>query len=326
MNMMPSLVGCLSLLACGDAATSAPDLGPAAVLLDRCGQTTASRPAYFAKQGQRLQGLTGLSFGVQGARLGCQTVTGLTTQSGDLLGTAGGKTLASADFLGAALQIVDESGVKGELAVTKVETDPMDSSGATSLFTLVALDASSGTVSNVCVPDAEGRSAAIPLHGSWDRSGAYQSDGSLSFFCTSGVIAKCIRWGYRPWQSVHGTSLASHHQACTRMARADYCGNGTTNTQEGTQIDMYDSLGLHTPSQALSLLFEATWTPQGAYCIARERWLALATILPDSCKSQFELALQSSPIVAADLCLSHRIGSAASTALLSDRTGVNLGL
>ena len=37
-------------------------------------------------------------------------------------------------------------------------------------------------------------------------------------------------------------SLASYHQACTRMARADYCGDGTSHTQDGTWIEYYDKL------------------------------------------------------------------------------------
>jgi hypothetical protein len=110
------------------------------------------------------------------------------------------------------------------------------------------------------------------------------------------------------------------------MARADYCGDGQTHTEEGTQIDLYDRMGLNSPSLGPSLLFEAAWTPQGAYCLSRERWLSLTTILSSSCKSQFELLPQPSPMNAADSCLVHRIGSAEGEVLLSDRTGINLSL
>ena len=318
------VTSCLGLGACGIAELPA-DSSIESILSNQCAQTSSTKAEYFARQGQRLQGLTGASFVVQGARTGCQTVDGLNTTSGDLSGTTSGQIMTSTDFQGAVLQVVDSTGVRGDVAVTQVEADPMDQSGQTSLFTLMALDPVTGVAKNVCAPDPNGKAAAIPLRGSWDTSGAFQADGSLQFYCTGGVIAKCIRWGYRPWQSSGGTSLKDAHQACTRMARADYCGDGQTHTQEGTQIDMYDNLGVHRP-QTLSLFFEATWTPQGAYCVARGRWLSVSGLLGDSCRSQFELALQSSPQNSADLCLMHRIGSPAASTLLSNRTGINLGL
>ena len=85
-----------------------------------------------------------------------------------------------------------------------------------------------------CSADADGRRAAIPVAAIWDDTGArVASTTHFTFGCTTGVIAKCYRWGYRPWITGYGqTSLADHHQACTRMARADYCGNGTPHTRE----------------------------------------------------------------------------------------------
>ena len=41
--------------------------------------------------------------------------------------------------------------------------------------------------------------AALPLRGRWDATGAKQDpDTAISLGCTSGVLAKCVRWGYRP--------------------------------------------------------------------------------------------------------------------------------
>lgn len=325
MNRLYYAVLTLTVGACGEAETVSSS-GAEAILLHRCAQSATLAPSYYARQGQQLQGLTGQGFVVQGGRLGCAPIDGLTSSAGNLMGTIGSRVLAGADFQGAALRIVSASGVRSEVAVTKIEPDPLDASGQTSLFTLMAIDPVTRAVTNLCTPDAEGRAAAIPLLGSWDQSGASDPNGGLSFNCTSGVVAKCIRWGYRPWQSVNGTSLASYHQACTRMARADYCGNGEPHTEEGTQIDLYDNLGVNTPSQSVSLLFEATWTPQGAYCVSRERWLWLQTVLPIGCQSQFELLLQSSPMNASDLCLMHRKGASSSEVQLSNRTGINIAL
>ena len=97
--------------------------------------------------------------------------------------------MGGADFVGSALRFVDANGVSGEVAVTQIDVDPSDPTGETMLYTLVTYDASTGTTKNVCSPDPDGRAAAIPLRGRWDATGALQQDGSISFNCTSGVIA-----------------------------------------------------------------------------------------------------------------------------------------
>jgi len=53
-----------------------------------------------------------------------------------------------------------------------------------------------------------------------------------------GAIAKCIEWGFPPWSiGRDGDERARNlHQACVRMATADYCGEGKVNTLEGTPI------------------------------------------------------------------------------------------
>jgi hypothetical protein len=69
-------------------------------------------------------------------------------------------------------------------------------------------------------------------------------------------------------------SLRDHHQACTRMARADYCGNGRSYTFNDTPIDLYDRLQtrLQTRSTvgASNWAPEAEWGPNGATCVADE--------------------------------------------------------
>jgi hypothetical protein len=120
---------------------------------------------------------------------------------------------------------------------------------------------------------------ALAVRGVWDATGAHREvPGKFTFACEGGAIVKCIGWGYRPWQTKGGQSLADYHQACTRMARADYCGDGRTHTREGTTIDIYDGAGVQSrtvtavagwdPAQGS---FEAGWTPDGAYCLAHTR-------------------------------------------------------
>ena len=57
--------------------------------------------------------------------------------------------------------------------------------------------------------------------GSWTASATY-----FTFGCRGTALAKCVELGYKPWKTVGGVSLRDHHQACTRMIRADYCGDG----------------------------------------------------------------------------------------------------
>jgi hypothetical protein len=123
---------------------------------------------------------------------------------------------------------------------------------------------------NVCGTNGKG----LFVSGAWDQSGRHVDQLTVgnqtvtnTFSCTSGVIAKCVLWGYRPWAV--GASL---HQACTRMARADYCGDGAPHTENGTTIDMFDRYGLQAPANAPHLSFEAGWAEDGAVCVNEPRY------------------------------------------------------
>jgi ADYC domain len=61
-----------------------------------------------------------------------------------------------------------------------------------------------------------------------------------------------------------------YHQACTRLIRADYCGDGRSHTREGTPVEIIDRLG-EAEEPGTGLAFEAGWTPEGASCVARHR-------------------------------------------------------
>jgi hypothetical protein len=124
----------------------------------------------------------------------------------------------------------------------------------------------------------EGLPVAIPVTGWWDERASRNEDARLfTFSCGRGVITKCYRWGYRPWDepSAQGTGLSAAmlHQTCTRMARADYCGNGQSWTQPNTPINLWDTAGIQThddPQQGH--FFEAGWMPWGATCLHVKRW------------------------------------------------------
>ncbi len=97
------------------------------------------------------------------------------------------------------------------------------------------------------------------------------------------VLAKCVRWGYKPWKTVQGRSLRDFHQACTRMVRADYCGTGVAHTQEGTQIDVYDQLGIQKRVNNSGMTFEAAWNPNGAVAINRTRFSKTLAQIQQDC-------------------------------------------
>ena len=115
--------------------------------------------------------------------------------------------------------------------------------------------------------------------GRWDAQAAFVADPDVvTYSCMDGVIAKCVNWGYAPWLTDDAV-----HASCTRLARADYCGTGTPWTMDGTEINVYDTLGVQPESTAAEMKFEAAWGTNGALCVARPRYevhQAGRTVLP----------------------------------------------
>ncbi len=120
-------------------------------------------------------------------------------------------------------------------------------------------------------PLCEGGTAAILLAGVWDpETGDRVADApadAVTFACRGAALAKCVEFGYRPWASVDGVSLRDHHQACTRMLRADYGGDGVAHTTDGTPIHVLDQLGIEAADPTLGYVVEAEWGPDGATCL-----------------------------------------------------------
>ncbi|WP_244239287.1 ADYC domain-containing protein, partial [Corallococcus carmarthensis] len=107
---------------------------------------------------------------------------------------------------------------------------------------------------------------------------------SQPFFVGGGVIAKCIDWGYPPWATTFPQNVAlEYHQLCTRMAVADYCGEGRSNTLDGTPLKfmgpkdaiLLDPGGLPATVEGYSL--EAVWKVDECgevrpLCLGKKRW------------------------------------------------------
>jgi hypothetical protein len=192
------------------------------------------------------------------------------------------------DVAGTELTVV-EGGRSLELKIAHVDLDRQDTEREIYLYTILYRDLVSEQWQNYCQPDRHNVAKAIPLSGSWDETGKHHENGRITFACTNGVLAKCVRFGYKPWKTVQGRSLRDFHQACTRMVRADYCGNGRAHTKDGTAIDIYDRLSIQTRTPQSGMILEAAWSPDGAVFIDRTRWPeSLAQIeqeCPDRLKS-----------------------------------------
>jgi hypothetical protein len=130
---------------------------------------------------------------------------------------------------------------------------------------------------NVCPRVAGKLAMGLFVDGRWNNDGSWQP-GGYTFACSSGVISKCARsWGYKPWKRLlsptgYPVDMRPLHQACTRAARADYCGDGISHTREGTMVDMFDIYGFNIKESDPEFAQEAGFTPRGARWVARERW------------------------------------------------------
>jgi len=136
-------------------------------------------------------------------------------------------------------------------------------------------DPANGQWYPLCSKPGGGATNAIALEGRWNYSQGVAGGGakvydtaSFTFACEGAALAKCVRFGYAPWRSVNGESLADHHQACTRMVRADFCGDGTSYTTDGNWVNLYDSLSVQTDTENWSK--EAAWDTSGAQCFTSQ--------------------------------------------------------
>jgi hypothetical protein len=118
----------------------------------------------------------------------------------------------------------------------------------------------------LCVDNAGEPTQAILLADVWDASTGDRlsptGDG-LTFACRDAALAKCVEWGYKPWDP----QLREHHQACTRLVRADYCGDGESHTAPGTLVHVLDQVGVQSIDPEREFVVEAEWGPDGAVCL-----------------------------------------------------------
>jgi hypothetical protein len=253
-------------------------------------------------QGTQLQGMTLQGFRFAGATLNGAALVNLRLDKGELVAEQNQVTLRGAALVNAHLfaeaqnrnvhppqNAVVEYQITGIVAEDAVY-DPTHT-GNTFLYTLA--QNVNNTWPPACPADSDGRRAAIPLADTWDEHGARNSSAPLfTLGCTTGAIAKCYRWGYRPWVTGYG-NLTITHWTCTRLARADYCGDGVSHTQNGTLINLWDNLGAPGPIQAQGstpsgMSFEAAWGQNGAICLSHARWNMNGAVVAAACPNRLQ--------------------------------------
>ncbi len=174
----------------------------------------------------------------------------------------------------------------------------------------------------VCGTDTGGNPiAAMPimkayLHPTYDED---EDQSRFSFGCVNAAIAKCALWGFKPWDTAYPETYSSStkyrnistsHQACQRLVRADYCGNGISHTRNGTPIDVYDALGIQNPDNIGGNTLEADWRPDGAHCIRHTRWAtADSTLTPGETDLQYVQRVCPSRLAANDASCSNEANS-----------------
>lgn len=143
-----------------------------------------------------------------------------------------------------------------------VEEDKAATGGALPLYRMSVHSPDGEEKGPFCLADPQGRRAGFAM-----PDGA----GGFSFTCTSGAEGKCVRLGYRPWETRDGIPLRDLHRACVHLLRADYGGDNHPTTRNGTSVDIFDRFGIQQSEKADGMRFEAAWGPDGALCVAHPR-------------------------------------------------------
>jgi hypothetical protein len=225
-----------------------------------------------------------------GATLGGQRLSRIDVGAGGLHATAvDGSALAGADLIGARLTGHTGIGVPVPLRIDDAQTDAAPNDD------IVLYDVSYQLGNSwypLCGVDGNGNQMpAVAVSGRWNlwqgvsSGGDHVEDGyTFTFGCIEDAVGKCARLGYKPWQKRQVCSggtcttvdLGDYHQACTRMVRADYCGDGRSHTVDGTVINVYDGIGIQVDDQPW--YFEAEWVPAGARCVTHQRVVDLSVV------------------------------------------------
>jgi len=231
----------------------------------------------WSMNGWSMNGWSMNGWSMNGVVLSGSTFTGTVQVDGQPV------TVNGTGFIGSQV-VLGRGGVQYTLRFDDIYKDPAKPNGDVYFHKVSVRDPNTNVWSSLCRDSLGNPAEAIALRNHWDPvTGARINDANaVTLACRGAVLAKCVEWGYRPWATVNDcksgsctqVSLADHHQACTRMARADYCGDGTPHTFNNTPIDIYDRLSTPIQAQATkdyeNWALEAEWGPNGATCVGDE--------------------------------------------------------
>jgi ADYC domain len=199
---------------------------------------------------------------------------------------ADGRVLRSPQLAGAVLTVAI-GGKNVRLRIDAVEPDPGDPARGVRRSNDVWLHSFSvaganGGWSNACDVGPYGRRQGFPLAGRARPDATIEPGGPGEFLltCTGGAEAKCVRFGYHPWENLpSGAPMLPVYNACVHLVRADYAGDGSATTRNGQPIDIYDVYGIEAPAYDPAQQFEAGWNAQGgAVCVNHVRVKQNATL------------------------------------------------
>jgi hypothetical protein len=330
---------CITWLAalCVSACSSAPDRSSSGEQDLWEQQGTALQGVQL--QGAQLHGMTLVGFQFADATLNGAALSNVHIEKGELVADQNSVTLRGTDLESAHLIAQLRDGSVNPPATVLVEYRIADitaesgydptGSGHTYLYTLEQNVDNTEPWATACPADIDSKHVAIPTTGIWDsHANRVESSTLFTFGCTSGAVGKCYRWGYRPWLTGYG-DMAATHWACTRLARADYCGDGSSHTHDGTEINVWDNLPSPGPIQAhgstpLGMLFEAGWDTGGAVCFSHARWLLDGPLIAVGCRGR--LIAPGLGILNATVCdtLAQVLGQAADATIFDEAYITNL--
>ncbi|HMG52839.1 MAG TPA: ADYC domain-containing protein [Kofleriaceae bacterium] len=215
--------------------------------------------------GISLNGISLNGISLNGASLSGARVTGTQLQ-----GTRYGGRISGAALVGAKLHGQLTSGGNIDL---RIDSSAMLAAPNTDVRTYAISYSTTTGWKPLCV-GATGANEAILFPGTWNLTTArHQADwNTFTVSCRGATFAKCEELGYK------GDALVDTYlQTCIRALRADYCGDGQSHTVNGTQVNIYDKLGIQADTQAWAI--EANWTTEGAICIGSGR-VATSLVAP----------------------------------------------
>jgi hypothetical protein len=189
-----------------------------------------------------------------------------------------GRTLNSNQLVGATLTLAI-GGATARVRIDSIERDPDEKAadlrdGDATWLHAFSVQQADGSWASLCTAGPDGRRQGFPVAGIVTPDGRLAPSAADRFeiTCTSGAQGKCIRFGYKPWQTMaDGRPMRDAYNACMRMVRGDYGGDGKAYTLDGQSIDIFDDIGVQKADMDAAQRFEAGWSPDGAVCVHHVR-------------------------------------------------------